>query len=104
EGSAPSGEGAAVTLRSWVVMDSFGQSANGGGTADTSVAEPCILRCGRVKPELRPHASDAHGQQISVSSTATCAIAALSVPIPSGVFALMPTHEGSILSNSATFC
>src|SRR5882724_2972271 len=36
------------------------------------------------------------------SNTATCAIAALSVPIPSGVFALIPTWFGFTPSNSAT--
>src|SRR5882724_11324758 len=36
------------------------------------------------------------------SNTATCAIAALSVPMPSGVFALIPTWVGFIPNNSAT--
>ena len=31
-------------------------------------------------------------------------MAALSVPMPSGVLALMPTREGSMPSSSATFC
>jgi hypothetical protein len=36
------------------------------------------------------------------SNTTTFAIAAFSVPIPSGVFALMPTQSGGIPHNSAT--
>ena len=36
------------------------------------------------------------------SNTVTCAMAALSVPIPSGVLALMPTAPGLIRNNSAT--
>ena len=34
-----------------------------------------------------------------LSSTATCAMAVLSVPMPSGVLALMPTRDGSTPSN-----
>src|SRR6266481_4333247 len=36
------------------------------------------------------------------SKTAACAMAALSVPMPSGVFALIPTQSAGIPHNSAT--
>src|ERR1019366_8093837 len=58
---------------------------------------------GRSTPDKQRSSSD-YGQQISLSSTATCAIAVLSVPMPSGVLALIPTHEGSTPSSSATCC
>ena len=57
-----------------------------------------------MKAARSPRLAELYGQLISVSSTATCAMAALSVPMPSGVLALMPMREGSTPSSAATFC
>jgi hypothetical protein len=61
-----------------------------------------LLLAFEITNSSRPEYTNLCPTQSFCSNTATCAIAALSVPMPSGVLALIPTWSGLISSNSAT--
>src|SRR5271165_1267030 len=84
-----------ATLLCTPTSAAFFADRGGVGTAD-------VLTRSAFPPTSDPPAF--YGHIISVSSTTTCAIAAWSVPMPSGVFALIPTCSGGTPNNSATLC